>query len=256
VLRLATSEDGPHQQAAAAALATGASVSHGTLLRLRSLRGFTSFDEAHVCTDPSRRVEIQGVTVHRRKGIAPFLEWWHGIPVTSVALAIVDAGFDADPLRIRSAYHDAWHRGLLVPRDLLAVVQALAAPGRPGIPHARDLLDRYGLDTNPARSIDEIRLFDAIVDAGLPVPVLNHRVVRPGGGPAFIDLAFPSLQYGIEIDHTFTHGESTRADDLRRHGDITMAGWFLDHVMEEHLAEQSLPRVVATVERQLSRLGA
>lgn len=235
VLRVAGTGITPVQRAAAAALRTGGAISHGTVLRLEGIRGWRSFDEAHVSCFDGRWQEIDQVTVHRRTGIEPFVRSMGDVLTCSVALALIDAGFDADVQRIRSAYHDAWYRNLLTPGELQETIDSVARSGRLGVVRARELLQRYPADGNPARSINELRLYDAIYDAGLPLPRLNHKVIRPGGREAYIDLAWPDLHYGIEIDHTVTHHEGTAEYDLRRHGDLTVTGWFLDRPMEDHL---------------------
>jgi hypothetical protein len=256
VLRIADGDITPVQRAVAAAMRTGGAVSHGTLLRLEDVRGWRSFPEAHISSHDGRWQAIDQVIVHRRKGIEGLLRLSGDVLVSSVSLAIIDAGFDADVQRIRSAYHDAWHRGLLTPQEFAATLDSVAASGRLGVTRARELLERYPADGNPARSVNEIRLFDAIYDAGLPPPRLNHPVVRPGGKDAFIDLAWPEIGYGVEIDHTATHDAGTAEYDLRRHGDLTVMGWFLDRPMEAHLeGPDGLAKWVSVIAARLRMLG-
>lgn len=256
VLRVVASQRSPVQRAVAAAMYAEGAISHGCSLSARHTRSWRQFDEPHISVDSSHCFDIPGVTVHRRKGLDGHVEPWGPVLITSAALSIVDAGFDADDLRIRSAYHDLWHRGVLTPDDLQRVIDDLGASGRLGIPKARALLDRYPADGNPARSINEIRLYDAIFDAGLPLPRLNYKVMRPDGTPAFLDLAWPELRYCIEVDHSATHGEERRDYDLRRHGDVTTMGWFMDHFMEEHLdTSAAMFGTLATVQSRLHLFG-
>jgi hypothetical protein len=252
VLRVVSSQRTPIQRAVAAAMYAEGAISHGTSLRARDARSWRNFDEPHISVDASHSFDIPGVTVHRRKGLDGHVEPWGPVLITTAALSIVDAGFDADDLRLRSAYHDLWHRGLLTPADLQRTIDDLAASGRLGIPKARTLLDRYPIDGNPARSINEIRLYDAIYDGGLPLPLLNYRVLRPNGTPAYLDLAWPQLGYCVEVDHSATHGEEREPFDLSRHGDVTSMGWYIDRFMEAHVeTSAALFNTLATVQTRL-----
>jgi very-short-patch-repair endonuclease len=71
-----------------------------------------------------------------------------------------------------------------------------------------------------AESPMESRIRVAIEDAGLPAPVLQHRV-----GPYLLDLAYPALRLGLEYDgqHHLTSARAIR--DLTRQAYLTAEGW-------------------------------
>jgi very-short-patch-repair endonuclease len=88
-----------------------------------------------------------------------------------------------------------------------------------------------------AESPMESRIRVAIEDAGLPAPVLQHRV-----GPYLLDLAYPALRLGLEYDgqHHLTAARAMR--DLTRQAYLSTAGW---EVLRFPAREVFLPRVVA-----------
>jgi very-short-patch-repair endonuclease len=167
---------------------------------------------------------------------------------------MLDIAFAATPLALRSAYHDAWHRGLVTPTQVIEVVERLSRPGRPGGPKLRAMVERYPIEGNPARSLNELRLYDAIYDhSDLPNALLNFRVVRASGVEAFIDLAWPDYMYGVEVDHTETHAERWRHDVIRTE-ELNDIGWTIDRVMEDHV-EHGLAATVARTRRRLIQHG-
>lgn len=90
-------------------------------------------------------------------------------------------------------------------------------PGVLGIGRLPQVLRR---STNLAASPMESRIRVAIEDAGLPPPVLQHRV-----GPYDLDLAYPELKIAIEYDGR-EHLKPARARrDLRRQAYLTAEGW-------------------------------
>jgi hypothetical protein len=90
-------------------------------------------------------------------------------------------------------------------------------PGVRGIGGLPQVLHR---STSLAASPMESRIRVAIEDAGLPLPLLQHRV-----GPYHLDLAYPELKIVIEYDGR-EHLKPARAlRDLRRQAYLTAEGW-------------------------------
>jgi very-short-patch-repair endonuclease len=74
---------------------------------------------------------------------------------------------------------------------------------------------------NPmADSPMETRIRFALVQAGLPCPVLQHPV-----GPYLLDLAYPDLKLAIEYDGREHLIPERALHDLRRQAYLTRAGW-------------------------------
>jgi very-short-patch-repair endonuclease len=107
--------------------------------------------------------------------------------------------------------------GEFAPADLIRFgYEHLGAPGSRLLAAAVRLADP--LSDSPM----ETRIRIAIHDAGLPAPVLQHRV-----GPYRLDLAYPGLMLAIEYDGR-EHLTAERARrDLRREADLVRAGWLV-----------------------------
>ena len=85
----------------------------------------------------------------------------------------------------------------------------------------------------------ETRMLSGLASAGLPEPVLQHRVLRPDGGDAFIDAAYPEERIALEADGWAAHGGRSAFDpDRARANDLTLLGWELyrfTSTMDEHV---------------------
>ena len=90
-------------------------------------------------------------------------------------------------------------------------------PGVRGLGQLPEVLRR---STDLADSPMESRIRVAIEDAGLPLPVLQHRV-----GPYLLDLAYPELKIAVEYDGREHLIPARARRDLRRQAYLTAAGW-------------------------------
>jgi hypothetical protein len=84
------------------------------------------------------------------------------------------------------------------------------------------------LPIEPGESDGELWVLRTLLDAGLPMPVQQHRVVLEGRRRR-IDLAYPDLGIAIEFDGRAFHDETlTSFDDGRaRAGALGAAGWIV-----------------------------
>jgi very-short-patch-repair endonuclease len=88
-------------------------------------------------------------------------------------------------------------------------------------------------------------LHRALVRAGL-APTAQVALRAPSGRRCYIDLGFPDIKLGIEIDGFLPHMRRF-ASDRRRNNDVCLElGWELAHFAIEDLAER-LPEVVAQI---------
>lgn len=149
-----------------------------------------------------------------------------GIPVASIVRTIVELAVVVAEKRLREILLDAWRRNLVTP---LEVATCLGEIGRVrGAAKLRRVLAECDPALARTRSIAEIVGYLAIRDAGLPLPEVNHRV-EVAGRRYEIDLAWPELERGVEIDGEAFHSIAPDvAADARRQADLQGAGWRID----------------------------
>jgi very-short-patch-repair endonuclease len=242
------------QAALAVVLASGseAVASHSTAGVLWGLPNVLHEVTFEVSTPRPRRVRQPEVRVHRT---VRFLEIEHDvrnrIPVTSVARTLVDLSrsMSVDQLGIATDFARRERQLRLV--DLRRCVAGLPpAPGRkPTRIHAvlRARLEHH----DESESGLEMRVLRAIVAAGLPEPVQQHRL-RIGERWRRIDLAYPELKLAIEVDGWTHHGPRSAFDaDRARENELEIIGWDRLHFTSAFTDKQ----VGETVAAKLAALG-
>lgn len=89
-----------------------------------------------------------------------------------------------------------------------------------GVRGARQVPEVLRRSTHLSESPMETRIRVAIEDAGLPLPVLQHRV-----GPYVLDLAYPERRIALEYDGRDHLTPHRARRDLDRQAYLTAAGW-------------------------------
>lgn len=147
------------------------------------------------------------------------------IPVTTVARTIVDLSGRFSVAKLGRMTDHGLRKGMLRLNDLRRCVAGLhPAPGRhPNKVHR--VLRRRLRGYEPGDSDLEMRFVRALVAAGMPEPIQQHRVSL-GSRRCRIDLAYPDLMLAIEVDGWEFHGTRTAFDEDRaRANDLVVAGW-------------------------------
>lgn len=193
------------------------------------LHGVDAFDAAELGAPVQLEVvSISSAPVRRRgaRGARRTLDpdevmTLHGVPVTTPLRTACDLG----RLRGRSGAFAALcmlaRRHGLDPRELVAAAERLR--GHRGVVQLRSLAARV---TGECESEGEAWTLLALLDEGLPAPVLQHEVMLPGWGLARIDLAYPWARIAVEYDGEEHHSseEDVRRDQARRAA-LVAAGW-------------------------------
>jgi hypothetical protein len=224
----------------------GAVASHLTAAELWGLR-FPEPDAIHLT---GRQVRLDGVVGHRTTTLAPAdVTSLGAIPIFSVARTIVSCSGSVGVDRLGTIVDDALRRRLVTLVDLRRCHDRIATgPGRRPTVSLRQVLDDRVAGYQPGDSQPEVDLVRLFARAGLPAPVLGHRV-RIGAWRYRLDIAWPEAMLGLEHDgweahRTLTsfHGDRQR---LRR---LTAAGWTILPVT----ARTHLDELVSDVEHLLS----
>ncbi len=144
-----------------------------------------------------------------------------GIPITTVERTLLDLAADnsVSDRALESAAAQAERDGRF--RRPAQLRTAARAARRPGAPRLRRTL-RIG--PRLWRSDEEAKAAAAIVEAGLPEPVIAH-VVRTDIGPLELDLAFPDHRLALEVDGAQHRLTLNAARDVERDAALARSGW-------------------------------
>jgi hypothetical protein len=143
--------------------------------------------------------------------------------VTSVEWTLADLAAQRGERWAERGFYDAWRRGLTDPER---IHRHLAEHARTiGGPILRAILDRAEPSFTRAASPAEVDGLLALVDAGIPMPEVNHEVVIDGRR-RYIDLAWPLVKVAVEIDGRGTHSIPPDVSaDRARQDELERAGW-------------------------------
>jgi hypothetical protein len=246
-----------HQAVSAAVLAAGpgAVASHSTAAVLWGLPGVERSATELTTYRPDQR-RLEGVRAHRTLA---FLDCEHTvrdqIPVTTVARTIVDLSGRCSVPELGRMTDYGLRTGTLHIDHLRKCVCGLrSAPGR-HVTKVHSVLRRRLPGYDPGESDLEMRFVRALVGAGLPEPVQQHRVTL-GSRHCRIDLAYPDLKLAIEIDGwTFHHTRTAFDEDRARANDLVVAGWNVLRFTSRMTNEQAVSTTTAARE-QLGRSRA
>jgi hypothetical protein len=171
---------------------------------------------------------------------------------TSVAWTLVDLALVGRPATVERLVARALADGEVTEAQLAGVVERLR--GRQGVARARAVLGIVEEVVVGTRSRPESTFVRAVVAAGLPRPVVDHRVVDGAGSPRFLDAAWVEWGVAAEIDVHGTHATTIgRRADGRRQNDLVL-DWLVLRFDERDLVTD-LDGVVRQVEAALRRAG-
>lgn len=212
---------------AACLAAPGAVASHRSAARLWQLDG--SFPQQPEISVPrGRRPRLAGVTVHETTDSALWeVQRRRSIPVTGLGRTVVDLGAVLRPARVGQTVDHVLRAGLLDLDALWSVYVRHRRRGRNGTGVLRGVLESVAAERGVHESFFERLVFELLVDAGLPRPVVQHEV-RDGHGRfvARLDLAYPPQRIAIELLGKQYHlTDAAFERDPRRRNRLELLGW-------------------------------
>jgi very-short-patch-repair endonuclease len=223
--RLAGAPETWEQQALAACLAVGGTVSHRSAARVW---GLLDTDEIEVTVPRGRWPRARGVVLHRSADMAPHhVTRRHGLRITTPMRTLVDLGAVAP-----WAVPDAMERALIDRVCSLAGIERalddVARKGRAGAGVLRAALDTRALGATRPDGMLEPRLARVLRDHGLPQPEFQYEVRVGGRLITRVDAAYPPVRVAIEVDGFEVHGTpSALQHDLERQNRLVAAGWIV-----------------------------
>lgn len=211
--------------------------SHRAAAVVHGLRGFTP-GTIDICSERWFRHRTPEVCVHESL-VLPASDRTEidGIPVTSLVRTLIDLGATSHPDRIGQALDEARRRDQVDLTQVKQRLEELAVQGRNGIAVVRALVDER-LGVLLASTGFEQLLVSILDDAGLPMPVAQHKVVD-GRFTAHLDFAYPEHRVAIEADSEEYHLDlPTFHHDRSRQNHLTMLGWTMLRYTGVHLHTQ------------------
>jgi hypothetical protein len=174
----------------------------------------------------------------------------NGLAVTSGPRTVLDLACVATTAHLAELIAAGVRVGACTLQGMGRVVDAhLNARGRARLRGALQLLADDG---GRARSDVEIDALRVLMEAGLPRPVVAHRVVdEQGRFVAEVDLAYPDLRVAIEIDGFRWHSSPERKRrDEQRQNRLVLAGWIVLRFSASEVRARP-ERLVSAVRRAL-----
>ena len=191
---------------------------------------------------PGRAKSRRGVKVHGPRALER--HWHRGLPITSVAQALLDFAASAPLHRLRYAVAHAEHHELLD----LQEVQAILGRGRPGSTKLRNALERHLPQLARTRSELE-RAFLPLCERGqLSIPEINVTVNGVLADVVWRDARLVVMLDGNRAHRTRAQIEKDRRDDMR----LRAAGFIVLRYTWEQITEEG-DLVLADVRRAMRR---
>lgn len=252
VLRLNGAPTTWRAEAMLATLATGGLASHLTAGALWDLHDLTPGRVRHVVVPPGAHHPKIPAMIHT-------YSQFHlaepatidGIPVTGVAVTIMDLAWKLTDDRLVAVVDDARRRHLITWPSLWRTFRRRARRGRNGSAGLRRLLDehfgsRVLPDSGFNRSVGQL-----LVHAGLPNPTHEFELRLADGSHARYDLAWPDLRVAVELHSSTWHlNRSALSNDARKITQARLAGWdVVPFTYDQWRAEPT--KLVTDVERLL-----
>jgi hypothetical protein len=207
--------------------------------RLVSLRRMPGSDPIHVCVPHGVHLLDDQVVLRQSRKVTPLdvVRLSSGILVASPPRLAFDLARDLSPLDHASVVEQMLQRKMCSMGTLGATARRLCHPGRPGSKRfAMTLISRS--DRSPAESHPELLLATALRAKGVPVEPQFRGLQLPDGSSVRLDLAVPSVRWGIEIDvhpdHLLLDGTTK---DKRRDRQCHRIGWQIERVTEIDLLD-------------------
>jgi very-short-patch-repair endonuclease len=177
--------------------------------------------------------------VHRTLDLGPAdVEPRQRIPRTTVARTLLDIAARLAPSELEEALDDAERRGLVWRPHLRWRSEELRRRGRAGVPALEGLLDR-----TEGRPLGDSWLEQSairhVLGAGLPVPRVQVKRRKSGGGIARVDLLWDDAKLAVELAGHRTHStRRQRQSDAERAARLGLEGWTVVEFTYEDVVER------------------
>ena len=192
------------------------------------IEGFREQGPIDLVTTRSLRRPRADVRIHRVRSLpAAHIVDRVGIRVASPSRLLVDLAPTMPIVELEKVFERLIRRRVLEPSDLVASLDDLPT-GTPGLAACRRLLRARSRVGAPAESDLEVECLQDLRRGGAPPPVRQHWIGEGSRRVGRIDLAYPHVRLGIEVDGYEWHGGFGRFHaDRARYNAVTALGWRL-----------------------------
>jgi len=240
------------REAMAAVLAGGmrAVASHSTAAVLWGFPNQERDRPIEITSPRARLPRIGSVRVHRSVHLDDAdVRSAGGIPCTSVPRSLIDLTAVRGIGWLARSLDDSLQRNRVTVTDIQACAERLTgAPGRRPSVIRMLVAERLAVGGGRTESWLERTVLQVLLDAGVPPPVPQYRVIADGHRYR-LDFAWPDQRVALEVDG-YLHGTSAAVHhDRERDLHLRRAGWTVLRVTGETPA----PLIVASVVDALAR---
>jgi very-short-patch-repair endonuclease len=149
------------------------------------------------------------------------------VPVTDPNRTLLDLGRYIGVQRLARVTETARRSDLVDWSSLIATLARHARRGRPGVRRLRAVILAGAHRAEVTDTDVELLVLSLLTEAGLPEPVLHHRVHDGQRFVAEVDLAYPQWKIAIECDGDVHLLSEVRERDLPRQNDLLLEGWIV-----------------------------
>jgi hypothetical protein len=201
------------------------SASHTTAAALHGIPGFgRGTPEITVSRDGDRR--RRGVIVHTSTDLDRCERVVvDGVPTTDLGRTLLDLARTTGDRRLHRCIEWSRRERGTTWSSLISTLARHARRGRPGIRRFRRVILANVHREEVTDSDFELLVLALLAEAGLPTPVLHHRVFDGTRFVAEVDLSYPPLHLAIELDGGVHLLPEVREKDLRKQNDLVLLGW-------------------------------
>lgn len=200
----------------------GAVASHRAALVLWGLDGISSAP-VEITAPYSHNPVPSGTIVHRTRRPVEATSIG-GIPVSTIERTLLDIAAVLLPLAATKAFESAFRRRLTTVDRMFIFLKERGGRGVKGTRMARRILTNRRDDTSTDSGAETEALY-LMRRAGLPEPILQHRITTLDGETIRLDFYWALLRKAIEIDGLDAHDSADKLDnDLQRQNKLMDLG--------------------------------
>ncbi len=176
----------------------------------------------------------------------------HHIPVTNALRTVVDLAGCVSEDALTEVVDDVVCRKIVSIDDLSQLKKGRRGPKPPRL---LEVLAKWECGP-PPDSIAEMRLERSIIAHGLPKPVRQHEVWTDGTFVARLDLAWPAVHLGLELQSLRRHSAPAQFHaDRKRILALRACGWDIVEITPRLLQEEGGLSLCNIIRAELSRIG-